>query len=77
MEIRMSRCRDTDPEELMVFGDPKHWPFGGEVRKGRPRQIWVRNPSVRYLRTLAIPAENPQMVICPKCGNHAWQCNCK
>ena len=41
-------------EEVMVLGEPKPWSKGSEVRKGRPRQIWVRNPSERYLRTLAI-----------------------
>jgi len=52
MVIRMSKCRDADPLELMVFGEPKPWNFGGEVRRGRPRQIWVRNPTAAYLKRL-------------------------
>lgn len=53
MTIQLGKCRDNEPMEVMVWGEPKPWSFGSEVRKGRPRQIWVRNPSEKYLKGLA------------------------
>lgn len=54
MEVRMIRPRDTDPEHLAVFGKVAQWGFGSEVRKGRPRDIWVDRPSARYLKSLVV-----------------------
>lgn len=54
MEVRMIRPRDTEPEHLAVFGKVARWGFGSEVRKGRPRDIWVDRPSARYLKSLAV-----------------------
>jgi hypothetical protein len=55
MEIRITL--EADGGNLLVIGTPKPWIFGSEVRKGRPRQIWVENPSVRYLKSLQKPLD--------------------
>jgi hypothetical protein len=54
MEVRMVRTRDNEPEHLAVFGKAAPWAFGSEVRKDRPRDIWVDRPSARYLKSLAV-----------------------
>lgn len=43
-----------NPSSLIVCGDPKRWYSAGSSRKGAPRQIWIDNPTVRYLKTLAV-----------------------
>jgi hypothetical protein len=50
----MVRTRDNEPEHLAVFGKAAPWAFGSEVRKDRPRDIWVDRPSARYLKSLAV-----------------------
>jgi len=38
--------------DLMVNKEAKQWNFGGEVRRGRPKDSYAINPSAAYLKGL-------------------------
>lgn len=52
MTVFLGKRYGSNEFELVVCGTPKPWNFGSEVRKGRPRSIWVVNPSEKYLKKL-------------------------
>jgi hypothetical protein len=57
-EVQNAKRYDGTPF-LLVRADPlRHWAFGSEVRRRRPRKVWVENPSERYIQTLAAKAIN-------------------
>jgi hypothetical protein len=39
--------------DVIVNKEAREWDFGSEVRRGRPRDSYVINPSISYLKRLA------------------------
>lgn len=53
MRIQMVTLYGATVQTLAVFGKPRNpWLLGGEVRRGRPREITVYRVTERYLKSL-------------------------